>query len=318
MTPFVPMRLSLRGNIKLHKLARKLRQTRAAVSGHLFWLWASVMEQRTDGNITGWDAQEVAYYADWQGDEEAFLAALLDIGWILQSEDELRINDWQDWCGLRDAQCDDDEKKKKWREQKRAQRARAKAQREEMSADSPRTSADSPPERRGEERRDQDHATAASQPRSVLTEVTAKKQAIEAEQQQQQKAPKQDLLPARVNEQGLDFGSTLQWATRHGIHPNLSQKSKMLLVSLCTASPVSVEEMEQAVSKAKSHAAPQPANMGLVVKTLETLRKDAVALAAAGPAAPGAAVTRDMPRVDAKTATVMRGMQRYANGAGDA
>ena len=69
------------------------------VVGHLcvFWLWC------LDGADEGWlrdmTAQDIADAAMWTGDPDEFLSAMIKAGFIDDTDDGLRIHDWDDYIG---------------------------------------------------------------------------------------------------------------------------------------------------------------------------------------------------------------------------
>jgi 5-methylcytosine-specific restriction endonuclease McrA len=67
--------------------------------GHLicFWLWA--LDNAPDGNLKGISARIIARAAQWDGDPQQFLNALLQAGFIDQVGDSYVIHDWYDYAG---------------------------------------------------------------------------------------------------------------------------------------------------------------------------------------------------------------------------
>lgn len=85
---------------KTRKLARALGISRVQAVGHLqfFWWWA--MSYAEDGILTKFDALDIATGAEWEGDEETFVAALQSAGFIERyTNGETVIHDWQDYGG---------------------------------------------------------------------------------------------------------------------------------------------------------------------------------------------------------------------------
>jgi len=67
--------------------------------GHLtcFWLWA--LDNAPDGDLKGISAKVIARAAQWDGDSQQFLNALLQAGFIDQVGDSYVIHDWYDYAG---------------------------------------------------------------------------------------------------------------------------------------------------------------------------------------------------------------------------
>ena len=61
---------------KVAKLARKLGVTRVQALGHLTCLWARVCAAAPDGDLTSYDADDLAVFASWEGDEGLLVEAL--------------------------------------------------------------------------------------------------------------------------------------------------------------------------------------------------------------------------------------------------
>lgn len=263
MKAFVAVRLALRGHFKLAQLATRLDCRKAEAQGYLSWLWGSVMEQKPGGTVPNWGAVEVSHYADWGGDPETFYAALLDIGWILEVEGGVRMNDWEEWCNMHAAQAAPDDMRAKWREQKRAQRARRKA----VSADSPRTSADMSPEKRGEE-------NIGAPPPSQLQIVSGAQQ---PEAAAEKRAPLRVDLPARAE---LGVPQVIETVLAFGLSPQMQEPTRKRLHALC---PVTRDELDSAVHAARvTRRGGAPPNLGLIVSKMEFARQDAAAALEAG------------------------------------
>jgi hypothetical protein len=91
--------------IELHQSLPTHRKTLAAADaldmapvhfvGHLiaFWLWA--LDNVPDGELNGVSPRIIAHAAQWTGDPETFINALIDAGFIERTEDgQLTIHDW--------------------------------------------------------------------------------------------------------------------------------------------------------------------------------------------------------------------------------
>lgn len=102
---------------KTRRVAVRLGISKAAVIGHLHLLWWWTLDFAPDGDLSGFDAEEVAAVAEWEGDAEQFLQALLDTGWL---DEGRRVHNWGDYAGrlvnLRDGIR---ERQRRFREKKR-------------------------------------------------------------------------------------------------------------------------------------------------------------------------------------------------------
>ena len=64
---------------------------------HLLWWWA--LDYADDGDISTYDASDIADACLWDGDADALLDALVQAGWIDQDADGRHIHDWDDYAG---------------------------------------------------------------------------------------------------------------------------------------------------------------------------------------------------------------------------
>jgi len=90
---------------KAIKAARKLGISVPTVVGHLHFLWWWCLEYANDGDLSRFDASDIAVAAGWEGDAEEFVTALVDcgpgdsMGFIEQTDLGLAIHDWMDYAG---------------------------------------------------------------------------------------------------------------------------------------------------------------------------------------------------------------------------
>lgn len=96
----------LRDHPKTKRLARRLGISVPAAIGHLHCLWWWAMDYAPDGDISDYDAEDIADAAMWDGDAEQFLQALIDCGpgashgFIERTESgHLLLHDWWDYAG---------------------------------------------------------------------------------------------------------------------------------------------------------------------------------------------------------------------------
>ena len=90
---------SLISHPKTKRLARRLGLPIPAIVGHMACFWCWCLEYAQDGNLSRYDAEELADAAMYQGeDSEGFVAALIDAG-FLEKVDGLQVHDWHDYAG---------------------------------------------------------------------------------------------------------------------------------------------------------------------------------------------------------------------------
>lgn len=81
---------------KTRKLARLLGISRVTAVGHLQFLWWWATDYAGDGCLARFDPLDIAVGAEWDGDPEAFLAALIDAGFV---DPDRAIHDWDLYGG---------------------------------------------------------------------------------------------------------------------------------------------------------------------------------------------------------------------------
>ncbi|MBX5476780.1 MAG: hypothetical protein IRZ18_06625 [Clostridia bacterium] len=93
----------LRDHPKTKRLARMLGISLPAAIGHLHLLWWWAMDYAPDGDISDYDAYDIADAAGWEGEPEAFLDALINCGpgdspgFVERDEFGMRLHDWDDY-----------------------------------------------------------------------------------------------------------------------------------------------------------------------------------------------------------------------------
>lgn len=108
--PWIESHTSLRYHPKVARLSRKLSIPIPAAMGHLHCLWHWALEFASDGDITKFDIDEIAAAAMFDpndydlsggdiGGDSAFVKALVDSGWLDESETSLTLHDWWEYSG---------------------------------------------------------------------------------------------------------------------------------------------------------------------------------------------------------------------------
>lgn len=94
----------LRDHPKTKRAARALGISRPQMIGHLLCLWWWCLDYAEDGILTDFDNADIADAAEWEGEPDDFIHALLHCGpadraGFLTNGDGLRINDWSQYGG---------------------------------------------------------------------------------------------------------------------------------------------------------------------------------------------------------------------------
>ena len=124
----------LRDHPKTKRAARTLGISRPQMIGHLFCLWWWSLDYAEDGDLSDFDAEDIADAAEWDGDADAFVSALVDCGpadrpgFLVEDNGGLSIRDWSQYGGKYVT------KRKQGRDRQRAYRER-NAQAETSNAD---------------------------------------------------------------------------------------------------------------------------------------------------------------------------------------
>ena len=89
----------LRNNPKTRKLARSLNISIPAVIGHLQCLWWWATDYAQNGDLSRYDANDIADAMMWEGDPDILVEAMITIGFIDEDENGRKIHDWYDYAG---------------------------------------------------------------------------------------------------------------------------------------------------------------------------------------------------------------------------
>jgi len=104
---YVEAHAGLKDHLKTKKVARFLQIPKTQVIGHLLCLWWWCQEYAQDGDLSAFDEYDIAEAAEWEGDPQLFVDALMNcgarggVGFLVQDEDTgaLLINDWYQYGG---------------------------------------------------------------------------------------------------------------------------------------------------------------------------------------------------------------------------
>jgi hypothetical protein len=83
---------------KVRRMSKDTGLPSVHVRGHLVTLWLSVLRHAADGVLADWTSEDIADYAEWTGDPEQFVAALIRCGWLVERHEHLEVNDWAQYA----------------------------------------------------------------------------------------------------------------------------------------------------------------------------------------------------------------------------
>lgn len=92
------MKLGTTTHPKFRSLIRSLVMPQYAVVGVLESLWMLACQFADDGDISRFNAQEIADYVGYDGDAQSLVDALIQSRWIDKDEEKLTIHDWNEHC----------------------------------------------------------------------------------------------------------------------------------------------------------------------------------------------------------------------------
>lgn len=84
---------------KTKKLARLLSVSLPAAVGHLHYFWWWALDFAQDGTLEKYDGYDLADAMQWDGDPNQLLEAMIEAGYIDDTEDGLMIHDWGEYAG---------------------------------------------------------------------------------------------------------------------------------------------------------------------------------------------------------------------------
>lgn len=112
---WIEVHQSLPRHPKLIRFASRLKIARPVAVGHLTCLWLWAMDYAPSGDLSRFDAAEIAAGAEWTGSSDELIEALISAGFV---ERETRcLHDWAEYGGKLHAKLEKD------RERKRLKRA---------------------------------------------------------------------------------------------------------------------------------------------------------------------------------------------------
>jgi len=102
---------------KTEKFARLLGITRVTAVGHLHCLWWWAVDYAEDGDLSRFDALDIAIGGEWDGDMDKFLEVLVFVGFIDFANDRYTIHNWDKYFGrLLEQRQANARRQREWRE----------------------------------------------------------------------------------------------------------------------------------------------------------------------------------------------------------
>ena len=90
---------------KTKRFARMLKISIPQAVGHLFMFWWWALDYAENGDLSRYDADDLADAAEWSGDPEEFLKAMIECGpggsygFIEKNESGMFVHDWEMYSG---------------------------------------------------------------------------------------------------------------------------------------------------------------------------------------------------------------------------
>lgn len=84
---------------KTHRLMRMLCISRPCALGHLDLLYYWLFDYAATGDLSRFGNAEIADAAEWPGDPDEFVEALVLCGWLDRTDRGLEVHDWLQYCG---------------------------------------------------------------------------------------------------------------------------------------------------------------------------------------------------------------------------
>lgn len=115
----------LRDHPKTKRFARRLGVSVPTAIGHLHCLWWWALDYAPDGDISDYDAEDIADAAMWDGDPQEFLTALIECGpgggpgFVERDEHGMRLHDWDEYGNEYKVRSRAAERKRRSRERSR-------------------------------------------------------------------------------------------------------------------------------------------------------------------------------------------------------
>jgi len=96
---WIPLYQTVWDNRKTMLLADLLGISETYAAAHMARLWTWALDNAQDGEIGHLTPRVIARAADWPGDPEQFVEAMVTSGYVDRDGESLRIHDWMDYAG---------------------------------------------------------------------------------------------------------------------------------------------------------------------------------------------------------------------------
>jgi hypothetical protein len=96
---WIESHLELGQHPKTRRLARKLGISLPQAVGHLQYLWWWAMDYAADGDLTRYEAGDIADAMLWEGDAQELVDCLVDAAFLDVSDGALTVHDWASYGG---------------------------------------------------------------------------------------------------------------------------------------------------------------------------------------------------------------------------
>lgn len=90
------MKLGTTSHPKFRKLMMKMDLKQYEAAGLLELLWSMAAQFTDDGDLSRFDADDIAAYLDWRGDPQKLVDTLVECRWLDRDGDSVKIHDWAD------------------------------------------------------------------------------------------------------------------------------------------------------------------------------------------------------------------------------
>lgn len=98
MNTDIRISVTLKNHPKLRRLTKRIGLVAMQC---LVYLWIEAAQSKPDGELTGWDEEDIAYVSGWEGNSLRYVNALMESGLVEKADGHYRIHDWaehQPWA----------------------------------------------------------------------------------------------------------------------------------------------------------------------------------------------------------------------------
>lgn len=120
---WIPSHRYMGDHPKTRRLARTLGLSIPQLVGHMHLLWHWCMSYAQDGDLTKFDAEEIAFGMMWEGEPEKLVEALVASGFLDLKKGRLAVHNWDEYGGKRLRAMQNDATRKRKARQREAEKA---------------------------------------------------------------------------------------------------------------------------------------------------------------------------------------------------